>query len=202
MENTATAAPTMPEIKDATVPLENSEKQMFLIECMKENLQHARHVENERLTFISLLLVSVGMILEFASSMGSVYLKVFLCIVLFLLNFICTRLLIRWNAIFGGHSEIAQKIAMELREWYSQTPPQHVPGAASLGAANSLYLFDNKLASWISKQKNSEDVAEDGEPTVEIAPDDYRYTRTSKYFYWFNALVYIIIAVFLINSLI
>ena len=47
-----------------------SEEQIsFLQNCMNENLNHARHVENERLTFNSILLALIAGVLAIASSL-------------------------------------------------------------------------------------------------------------------------------------
>ena len=166
--------------------LESSEKRLFLIECLKENLEHARHVENERLTFVSLLLVGVGLILEFAATITCAPLKIGLYVVLILINIICTCLLRRWEAIFEGHRAIAKELTSEIQKWLSKTPSSQYTGAKSEG---TLYLFDTKLAYRILKQKKKEDKS-----------NKSCHIHTSTYFYFFNALIYVIILVFFVNS--
>ncbi len=197
-ESSANGSPLDPS------PLQYRQKQEFLIECMKENLGHARHVENERLTFISLLLVGIGMILEFASNLENIGMKILLCLILFALNYICTRLLQRWNDIFIGHTVTAQKIMSELDQCYKDSPPLNIPSLGDFGPANRLYYFDNKFVSGKTKSaKQQEKISpEEAEDNQDAAPKEYRYTRTAKYFYLFNGLVYVILLIFLINSLI
>jgi len=158
---------------------EQAEKQRFLFECMKENLVHARHVENERLTFISLLLVSTSMILNFSTSIGSPAIKLLLGLMLVCFNVICTKLLGRWNDVFNGHTANARKIMNELQVAYEGAEPQGLPSEGKLGADNRLYYFENTLG---KKRKGF-------------------YGSTKTLFYFFNVIVYIVLLIFFLNVL-
>jgi len=196
----------------STPALAPLEEQRFLIECMKENLAHARHVENERLTFISLLLVSMGMILSFSVDIGIFSIKISLGVVLLLLNLLCTVLLRRWSAVFHGHSETAKKIMRELESAYSAGRRPCIPPVGKLGAENSLYYFNNRLGKDILKQEKkmsrqaySDYMAGKKWPPYRIykireslkskrAP----YFKTKTLFYFFNVLAYGMLAAFFV----
>ena len=156
---------------------EQTEKQRFLFECMKENLVHARHVEKERLTFISLLLVSTGMILNYSTNVENVYIKLLMGLTLILFNCICTKLLGRWNDVFNGHAETAKKIMNELQAAYESAEPQGLPSVGGFGAENRLYYFNNTLG---KKRRGF-------------------YGSTKTLFYFFNVLVYVVLLLFFIN---
>ena len=171
-----------------------TEKQRFLFECMKENLVHARHVENERLTFISLLLVSTGMILNFSANIGNPLIKLLMGVALLLFNVICTKLLGRWNAVFEGHRKIAEKIMNELEAAYEKDELPELPPVIELGAQNRMYYFDNRngmKGMKIIKQKNGYGRSD----KKKQAP----YFGTKTLFYIFNAGVYLVLTIFFIN---
>lgn len=107
----------------------------FLMACFQENLTHARHVENERITFFSLYLVGVGMILGIAMDCADRPLVSILMTVLLLgMSVISTILLRRWNQVFEAHRNTARRICSLLCE-----------GDGGLGD-NFYYYFDNKAA--------------------------------------------------------
>ena len=80
----------------------------FLTECMKENLAHARHVENERLTFNSIFLALAAGALAFADSLDS-KLSVLVYLALVLAGFLSILLTARWNNAFKRHLFYAQE---------------------------------------------------------------------------------------------
>lgn len=103
----------------------------FLQQLMSENLLHARHVETERLTFVSLLLVGIGYSLSTFSPekpVRTLVIGVLLC----LMNLVCSFLLKRWNDIHKAHMSIAEDLVKKLS-------PDDDPGK------NSYYIFDFKL---------------------------------------------------------
>lgn len=82
----------------------------FLIKCMEQNIEHTRHVENERMNFIQIHLVLVGGILAFLS--GSA-LERKSCVVLFILVAVTilgvfVKILVhRWNQVYASHRTCA-----------------------------------------------------------------------------------------------
>lgn len=149
----------------------------ILLEAFKENLAHARHVENERMTFVSIFLVSMGMLLEFSATSGlGRGQKLTLAALLLLLNLICTMLLIRWNSVYKGHTDIAKKMMAELDAELDE-------GAFD---ANRLYFSDNQAE--VNRRRGK--------------PKDHKgfYVKTATYFYLFNAITYAVIFVFMAGA--
>lgn len=80
----------------------------FLTECMEQNLEHARHVENERLTFNSIFLALAAGSLAFAGSMA-VEFSVMVYAAMVAAGFISILLTARWNNTFNRHLFYAQE---------------------------------------------------------------------------------------------
>lgn len=80
----------------------------FLLEMMKENLSHARHVENERLTFNSIFLALVAGSLAFADSFDT-EIALFLYIAMAFAGLLSMLLTSRWNNAFSRHVYFAQQ---------------------------------------------------------------------------------------------
>jgi hypothetical protein len=141
----------------------------FLTENMTQNLEHARHIETERLTFVSFQLMGFGLLL---SDIGSVFdkpgLASILIGVLLGINVICTLLLNRWADVFKNHISIAEKISIYLKKYEGLD--------TDFGATNSLYLFSN-----------SKNLDNDKARTFKL------YIPTAKLFLWFNCLMYVLL---------
>lgn len=85
---------------------------VYLTECFKENLNHARHIENERYSFLSLFLVSAGLFLGFiVSDETNPWMSLFLSIALLVCSWIMSRLFRRWNEVYEGHMAVAKRLA-------------------------------------------------------------------------------------------
>ena len=80
----------------------------FLQNCMIENLNHARHAENERLTFNSIFLALVAGALAFASAFPS-EIAFFIYLAITLTGFLSMLLTARWNNTFSRHIYFAQQ---------------------------------------------------------------------------------------------
>lgn len=85
-----------------------SEQIEFLQNCMNENLNHARHAENERLTFNSIFLALVAGALAFASSFPS-EIAFFIYLAITMAGFLSMLLTARWNNTFSRHIFFAQQ---------------------------------------------------------------------------------------------
>lgn len=80
----------------------------FLQNCMIENLNHARHAENERLTFNSIFLALVAGALAFASAFPA-RIAFFIYIAITMAGFLSMLLTARWNNTFARHIYFAQQ---------------------------------------------------------------------------------------------
>jgi len=139
--------------------------EVFLIECMKENLGHARHVENERMTFNSLFAALVGGSLAVISQIGNQIIAVTMIGILMLLNFICFTFTKRWNKVFKNHYQTAKKIYFMFLDGKMNAEPAKVSKRPDI---NRFYYFDNSL---------------DRKP-------DSVYISTAKYFLIYNVVIF------------
>lgn len=80
----------------------------FLQNCMIENLNHARHAENERLTFNSIFLALVAGALAFASAFPA-QIAFFIYLAITMAGFLSMLLTARWNNTFSRHIYFAQQ---------------------------------------------------------------------------------------------
>lgn len=88
---------------------ELSESQInFLSQCLTENLEHARHAENERLTFNSIFLALVAGAMAFAGSLDPV-MSAAIYLFLTIAGFLSIMLTARWNNTFSRHMFYARQ---------------------------------------------------------------------------------------------
>ena len=171
--------------KDGTAAMsDNSDKQSILIELINSNLEHARHVENERMTFMALFLVGLGLIMDYANNTKYHETAIYMGAVLILLNLICTRLIFKWNTVFKRHQDIAKNIMQELESLgYDQNHD-----------VNRYYLFDNDK---YSDDHNAK--AADSGLAASARKIWRRISKTHSLFVLFNLINYIIIAIFMFS---
>ena len=95
----------------AEVATEEISKEM-LLEMMKINLEHARHVENERITLNSIFTAIVAGVLAFTletatqtpeAGVVSTLVLLLACVLSMLLNK-------RWSDVFEGHTQVAKRL--------------------------------------------------------------------------------------------
>jgi hypothetical protein len=109
------------KIKDDKIKNEELDKNQ-LLRLMCANLEHARHVENERLTFtyiyIAIVLGFIAFIFNITpiNEPSSNFIFNFIIIIislisLFIISKISFELTKRWNDVFDGHMNKAEKIA-------------------------------------------------------------------------------------------
>lgn len=88
----------------------------YLKLCFTENLNHARHVENERLTFtalyIAMLIGGVAVIFDTDDAVAAGVLAAALT-VLALLSVLLNH---RWQGVFDAHQEAAKKAQIQLQK--------------------------------------------------------------------------------------
>ena len=80
----------------------------FLQNCMDENLNHARHVENERLTFNSIFLALIAGVMAIANALPEVV-AFFMYLAITMAGFLSMLLTVRWNNAFSRHLFYAQQ---------------------------------------------------------------------------------------------
>jgi len=87
---------------------------MLLLELLKENWEHGRHVESERLNFTSIYVAIVGGILAFIGE--NFNLKEMHAIFAFLLIFsiLGFKLCKKWGSVFDSHMKKVKEITMDL----------------------------------------------------------------------------------------
>lgn len=112
------------------VPLDEAQLMAWII----QNLEHIRHVENERLTFVSLFLVAVAMLLEFSVGASRPTAILLGCLVV-LLHLVCIFLLLRWRGVINAHRAVIERLC-------TQHP---APKGLSACDPNALYLHSYKI---------------------------------------------------------
>jgi len=162
------------------------EDRELYVTLFEQNLEHARHVENERMAFVALFLASIGLILSFSSDQAdtSPGFAVCLDVLLLVMNIICTRLLIRWNSVINGHFAAAKGILKEMQESFKDD--------------NTMYYFNNRLG--LRTQRDSARIKKSLPPLTEEEQKSHErfYIPTASFFTIFNALTYALIAIFLL----
>ncbi len=87
----------------------NENENEFLIACMSENLEHARHVENERLTFNSIYMAMVAGVLAFVYSLDAPKgFAIGITALMIVLGLLAIMLTMRWDQTFDQHIEYAK----------------------------------------------------------------------------------------------
>jgi len=149
--------------------------EVFMVECMKENLTHARHVENERMTFNSLFAALVGGSLAVISQIDDKMIAVTMIGILMMINIICYIFTKRWNSVFSNHYSLAKKIYTMLLYGEEAYDPNKKLKPADI---NRFYYFDN---SQNKKHKT--------------------YIHTSQYFLLYNIIIFALLVCALIYFL-
>lgn len=118
---------TLNDIEDALSQIQSEQSEdntadrqvEFLTECMEQNLEHARHVEGERMDFIQIHLVLVGGVLailaESAFDRKSLLVLIILVAITFL-GFFIKILINRWDQVFAAHRSCAMYCYLRIAE--------------------------------------------------------------------------------------
>ncbi|MBQ4370758.1 MAG: hypothetical protein II784_07120 [Oscillospiraceae bacterium] len=96
--------------------LPGSELFTFLSDCMKENLNHARHVENEIHAFTGVYMAVVAGLLAFNLSSSDADMRFALYIVMLFAGAIALGLVHRWYKVLDNHTAAAQNIYYALAD--------------------------------------------------------------------------------------
>ena len=162
----------------------------FLLGMMNENLNQARHAENERMMFVTLFAALVGGMLAVASEVGNDFFSTIIILLLSVLNTVCFSLTRRWNSIFQTHWSLACRIGCYLADRGQERPDdkdgKKVPAFSMYeGEAfwkgygpriNRFFCFDNHV----------------------MHPEQKHYVHTAGLFSLFNGCVYILLGMSLI----
>ena len=124
----------------------NINNQAMLLECFHENLNHARHVENERMMFITLFSALVGGAFGMLSNIESPIVNITVLIMLLMLNTVCMAMTERWGDVFEAHMLTAKRLYLLLSGFSDQELTQNgLPCQAKISHhsyLNQLYVFD------------------------------------------------------------
>lgn len=96
----------------------DKEKAKFIERCMSENLNHARHVENERITFNSVFMAMTAGAMAFLSANNEPRVAGVLSIGMFFACVIAFTLTIRWSNAFDRHLHYAMDCYVILHNYY------------------------------------------------------------------------------------
>ncbi|MBQ8975597.1 MAG: hypothetical protein IJ072_07765 [Oscillospiraceae bacterium] len=127
-------------------------KAEFLVACMQENLEHARHVENERLTFMSIYMAVVAGALAFVNEQPHI-IRIGLTLLLIAVGIITLVLTKRWKDVFNelmNNARICYNIAFNtLFNVTKEDFDELGTGWDTARFKNSLYSFDFKRKTMI-----------------------------------------------------
>lgn len=156
-----------------------------LMALVAENLNQARHVENERMMFVTLFTALIGVLLSIVLSMGNSLVSTIVILLMGLLNYTAVTLVNRWNHVFKAHWNKAMAIAVYLTEKaadpdavceHTVTEENAEEFMARHPGHNTYFWFNNNTA-----HKN-------------------RYVSTNKLFLRFHYVIYILLAMALIYA--
>lgn len=177
-------------------------KKEMLLELMSMNLEHARHVENERLSFNSIYIAVVAGFFALAFDFDSPLLTLFFIGILFIISLIGILFTKRWCDVFDGHMDKASEIALQLygaEEHDASEPP-----------LNKYYYFKHnyKYRTVLAKKKRLEEkqifmTYEQVEKSIDFSSPRHRLCqiRTKYLFYIFYAIVVSVLVIFFIYAL-
>ncbi|MBR4304495.1 MAG: hypothetical protein IKT81_04115 [Clostridia bacterium] len=192
----------------------------FMQDCMKENLNHARHIENERHNFLSLHLVVVGLFMgAILSPDTSPWISLILSTVLLMFSNIMQELFKRWDRVYNAHLDTAKRLARMIDNDCEQLDdPKFCPideDKTSQHHPNYFYYFDNNAgkSALAARAKREKELAE--KEGREPAFKDYKdppfrdswrfgknvYTRTHSLYLRFCHLVSLIEIMALVLSI-
>ncbi|MBR5390571.1 MAG: hypothetical protein IK141_04660 [Clostridia bacterium] len=119
--------------------------------CPSENLAHARHVEMERLTFMSIYMAVVAGALAFVYGVGNNVIRIGITALLIVVGIITLLLTKRWREAFQEYKEAARTC---YHLWFDGLFPAEVQGhVPDLGEKlpHYLYAFDVKRLSMVGR---------------------------------------------------
>ncbi|MDR7857525.1 hypothetical protein [Tissierella sp.] len=98
------------------VAKDESSKNCIMLELLKENWAHGRHVETERLDFTSIYVAIVGGTLAFIGSDFNIQTMWPIFSFLLIFSFLGFQLSKKWGNVFDAHMKKVQDILLELKD--------------------------------------------------------------------------------------
>jgi hypothetical protein len=177
----------------------------FLMSCFEQNLEHARHVENERLTFNSIYMALVGGVLAFVYSTEVKYVmfSVGVTVLLIITGFIAMLLTKRWDHTFDRHIEYAKGCYRLVHQSLFPDDLDDEDENNEDAAASEWINGVNGLPAYAFRPKNPESKHDSG-PVAAMANyvySTFRTRRLFKYFYWLIQLVLIASMVYFLTQM-
>ena len=116
----------------------NEQKLEYLQHCVSENLNHARHVENERLTFTSIYIAMVIGAVAVVFGLENNYVACIVSGALFGFSVMAFQLNARWQGVFDDHTRNAQRC----QELWLQAMEN--PDSVSIDIKNYCYTYHSR----------------------------------------------------------
>ncbi len=107
----------------------------YLQTCMTENLNHARHVENERLTFTSIYVATTIGAVAAVFALSDRWVAFCVAAALFAFSVLAYFFNKRWQKVFDRHSEEAEKCQREWTKILSRPQDSDIGGDFSNNSA-------------------------------------------------------------------
>jgi len=165
-------------------PVQNRDELLRLL--LTENLNHARHVEMERVTFLALSTALIIGALSVIVELQSNFVKLLCVAVLYVFNDLCNRLMTRWGEVFYSHMLTARRLFLLLIGEDENKLYDISPGADPISfwqegfirkhrLIDLYFVFDNKIHR--ERRRKS--------PLLSVQS----YVRTRRVFEWYNHLI-------------
>lgn len=145
----------------------------FTTQMMNDNFAHARHVESERMTLMSIFIAIISASLALLSKITPGVLSLVILAILICFSFVVRTLIRRWNSLFTTHWSKARELYGKLREAICEED-----AAAVEANINRYFCFNNSANS-----------------------DVRRYIHTSSLFILIITIVQILLAVLFLTWL-
>lgn len=108
MENLLNKVKYNKDYRHACKGIVKEQQKSFIINFIDQNLEHARHVENERLVLVSMYVAMVIGVMTFSYSIKNKEIALFLTGALLFLALSTLALTFRWNTVFKNHMKCAE----------------------------------------------------------------------------------------------
>lgn len=171
-----------------------------LVNIMLSNLEHARHVENERLSFNSIYIAVVAGFFALAFDFEKPVLTLFFIGILLFISLVGFLFTKRWTDVFEGHMDKAKEIAAML--WGDEEP------LTNERILNKYYYFSHDHRRHAYHTYMDKTGCDYGEAAIALdkklrGPLNRLYAvRTRTLFYLFYGIVVSVLSIFFIYSLV
>ena len=181
----------------------------FLIELLRQNIEHARHVENERLSFNSIYIAVVAGFFALVIDFEYPFLTIFFIGILLFISMVGLLFTKRWTDIFEEHMDRAKYIAQML---YGDEELDEEDKSLHEETINKYYYFNHNYERHAVKNRIKKAQRKGRVLTYEQAEDELNHfkgpwhkmsrIRTRTLFYMFYAIVIAVLCIFLVFSII